>query len=390
MRLWARCILVTALTGTTGLASALALASTSAPSADLPSLPVPTTAVPIPSVPVPTGVVPTATLPAPIAPTVPTSPPVSTAAAPPVPVPSVPATPVTSPVLARPASTTAAGTSQTATPRQAPEAPPKESSSRSDTPAPVAAATRATPTPSLGAAATSTFRRGSLGVRTKPRPILGRVRLERQATLKIRVRQLLPVCRPIGSYAVKARPGSTLLRFPRRIGETRLGVGIYDARVRLAGGKTVLHVVKRIQADERGVLHAVAVRERVACLTELAALAAAPVYAAAPGHRESRSSGTPGLHVKSASDQGVVREAAPVGHARPSPSLPSAGSALGAVLLGAVLLSLGLFLVASVPEDVYAGAAATAAIGRRRGTIALAGAIVLCAGVGVVIYSWLT
>jgi hypothetical protein len=367
MRLAARCILVTALTGAAGLASALALASTSAPSAGLPSLPVPTTVLPTPSLPVPTGVVPTVTLPAPTAPPiVPTAPPVSTAAAPPVPVPGVPAPAVL-------------------TPDQAPEAPPKESSSRGDstgTPAPARAATHATPTPALGVAATSTFRRGSVGARTKPRPILGRVRLERQATLKIRIRQLLPVCRPIGGYAVKARPGSTLLRFPRRIGETTLGVGTYDAHVRLAQGPTVLHVVKRIEADERGVLHAVAVPERVACMTPFAALAAAP------GHAASRSSGTPGLHVKSASDRGVVREAAPVDGERPSPSLPSAGSALGTILVAAVLLSFGLFFVASLPQDVYAGGPTTA-IGRRRGTIALAGAIVLCAAVGVVIYTWL-
>ena len=65
-----------------------------------------------------------------------------------------------------------------------------------------------------------------------------RFRLDRPRRVRVDVVQVAPVCRLVGSFAIRGRAGSNALRFDRRFEGRRLPAGTYELRLRSPGAAT--------------------------------------------------------------------------------------------------------------------------------------------------------
>jgi hypothetical protein len=358
------------------------------PKTTVPTPTVPKTTVPTPTVPkttVPTPTVPKTTVPAPTVPrtTVPTptvrTPTVPRTSLPAPTVPSVTLPPPTvsaphalAPVSSRVASTgtaVRAGSAHATAHAAAPPGAPVQS--------PVQSVVSAAP---QGVAATTLHVSSSARKRSRTqsrRPLVIRFRIRHGVTVTVLVHELAPMCRMVGRYRLAARPGTNVVRLPRRVAGRHLGAGTYALVGRRPGGKKLFDVVARVARGHDHRLHVRTLQRHhphVSCTstTSLSAAAGTGLATQAPVTSEAAFR-PPRL------DRATIASSE---HVAGSPlvsaiSLQDAPAPLRPWLYALLALSIGLLSAAAMPAAVLRAGPTAAFIAERRAYLAAAGIALL-------------
>jgi hypothetical protein len=189
--------------------------------------------------------------------------------------------------------------------------------------------------------------------------------LPRAARVVFVVKQLSPVCRIAGHFAVNGHAGRNRIRFPGRGSKLQLDPGTYRITARTRAGQ----VVQRVTI--------VVVEGGAPTRDQIIAARAANVCSLAPA---SGSTGTPNTSNLSSSPQEVERSFTP---GQPSASGPSeavlastvrrAARAVRPVLVALLALAILLLAVASLPRPAFASSRANDLLARHRLEIAALG-----------------
>lgn len=326
-----------------GTAAAGVLPTVPTPTVPTPTLPTPPP-VPIPSVPIPTVPLPPAPVPTVRTPTVP-------APIPPAPKPAPPKQPAPTGTTTAPSGGGAQPTSSGAA--AGPTSSPSASSS-SSTPA---AHSRAR------AAAKSSHRR----------PVVAQFRVKRTVRVHVRVRELSPLCRRLGTFTYAAKAGANAVRLPKRIGSHRIGAGTYSIVGRTKAGRKLFAVVTQLDR-RRTRLHARRLASAPECPhTESVSISStlhAPGLIPPSTPPGASASGAPFKPPAIASSAPKHHSSSPLVRAV---ELTGAPQPLRPLLFALLAISIGLLAVAAVPQTVLPAGPAAAVIARRRGWIAAAG-----------------